>query len=178
MSNPPPVSPPPPAPIDSMAEATWLHDPKTPFWKPTWLDALKYLGWRWIFMLPLVCIVVGLVVIPFRIVWVPQLFVGGIKLILFVAGLAVTSAAYGIRTAIQSRTEPFCIHCGYDLTGLPDHHHCPECGRPFSLRLINEYRRDPVWFVERCRSQKSFLAAHPPFAAGPVRRKRKSRDGT
>jgi hypothetical protein len=61
---------------------------------------------------------------------------------------------------------------------LPDGHNCPECGRPFKLSVIEEYRRDPNWFIKRHRSSKELPMADVPFDAGKVRSKRKSRDGT
>ncbi len=35
-----------------------------------------------------------------------------------------------IRRELNSRGIPLCVHCGYDLTGLPERR-CPECGTPF-----------------------------------------------
>lgn len=106
------------------------------------------------------------------------LWMGGAKLVMFAVAVSISSAAYAIRRTVQGRRDAFCIHCGYSLRGLPDHHVCPECGRPFSLRLIDEYRRDPDWFIARCRAHRVLPGANPPFAAGPVRSKRRSRDGT
>ena len=82
-----------------------------------------------------------------------------------------------LRTAVRQRPDPFCIHCGYSLTGLPDGHRCPECGRTFSFRVIEEYRRDSHWFIQRYKMRHDLPVAEVPFAAGEVRRAR-SRDGT
>ncbi|MCK4623872.1 MAG: hypothetical protein KAV00_01065 [Phycisphaerae bacterium] len=41
-----------------------------------------------------------------------------------------------------------CIHCHYDLTGLPDHHTCPECGRPYTFTDIDAYFDDPEVYRE------------------------------
>ena len=54
----------------------------------------------------------------------------------------ISLAGYGLRRAAQARREPFCIFCGYNLTGLPDHYRCPECGRPYTWQMIEEYRAD------------------------------------
>jgi hypothetical protein len=92
----------------------------------------------------------------------------------------VLPAAYAFSLAshsIRQRKEPFCIHCGYDLSGLPDNHTCPECGEPYSWRIIDEYRRDPDWFIERYKKRNDIPAADVPFEARPSARKR-SRDGT
>ena len=41
-----------------------------------------------------------------------------------------------------------CIHCRYDLTGLPDYHTCPECGRPYTFAEIDAYFDDPERYRE------------------------------
>jgi hypothetical protein len=57
-------------------------------------------------------------------------------------GTAVTKIAIGTylflggkwiaNLAIPSN-RPYCPECGYELTGLPESHNCPECGVPFPL---------------------------------------------
>lgn len=57
-------------------------------------------------------------------------------------GAAVTKFAIGaylflggrwiVNFAIPSN-RPYCPECGYELTGLPDGHNCPECGAPNPL---------------------------------------------
>jgi tRNA(Ile2) C34 agmatinyltransferase TiaS len=47
------------------------------------------------------------------------------------------------------RRAPFCIHCGYDLQGLPDNHRCPECGEHYTLASCADYQRDPIDFQRR-----------------------------
>lgn len=37
-----------------------------------------------------------------------------------------------VNLAIPSN-RPYCPECGYELTGLPESHNCPECGVPFPL---------------------------------------------
>jgi hypothetical protein len=135
------------------------------------------LGWRWILFLPALALLVALGSMPWFYHYSSFLFLGGGKLLIFSIGLAITTAGTALRSAVKERTDPFCIHCGYDLTGLTEDHLCPECGRPFSLKLIDEYRRDPHWFVQRYKARKTPINAPDPFMAGPVRRK-KSRDGT
>ena len=82
------------------------------------------------------------------------------------------------RKAIHSLAqEPFCIHCGYDLTGLPDHHTCPECGRPYTFATINEYRRDPHWFKQPLQNESAiYRSRDAPFHAGFARKT--THDGT
>ena len=149
--------------------------PDVPFWRPTWRDAARHLGWRWVLFLPAVGVGGLLASFPWwpRGAWWPVL--GQLKLLLWAGGLAVVAAGAAVKSTIARRTDPFCIHCGYDLTGLPDGHACPECGRPFTLAAIAEYRRDPAWFAQRVRARTPTPMTS--ITAGPVRRKR-SRDGT
>lgn len=48
--------------------------------------------------------------------------------------------AGGFRSTVLPRR---CIHCRYELTGLPDYHTCPECGRQYSAPEIDAYYDDP-----------------------------------
>lgn len=168
----------PPAVIASPAGAQWLHDPDIVFWRPEWHDMVRHVGWRWVLLVPGVILLALLVVLPFRLDLIQLLFIGGGKLAVFAIGLPIVLAGHVIKQAIGARREPFCIHCGYDLTNLPDLHHCPECGRFYSLRLNAEYRRDPRWFIERCRMHKELPQTPAGFAAGPTAGRRRSRDGT
>jgi len=102
----------------------------------------------------------------------------GVKMIGIGVAVAVSLAAYVIRVAVQARTEPFCIFCGYDLTGLPDHYRCPECGRQYTWELIAEYRRDPQSFIHRWKALRKLPESYPPFAAGAVPRRHRAKDGT
>ncbi|MEP0845216.1 MAG: hypothetical protein HRF50_00185 [Phycisphaerae bacterium] len=145
------------------------------WWQPGWNDVVRHVGWRWVFLLPsLALLALG--------AWFwrwPNLgiWVAEAQLLLFTGAIALTLAGYIIRRAARSRHEPFCIFCGYNLSGLPDHYRCPECGRPYTWRLIAEYRRDPQWFVERYRALRRLPPPAPVFEAGSIRRRR-SRDGT
>jgi len=150
---------------------------KIPWWRPTWRDGLRHLGWRWIFFMPIVG-VIGFAVAAY---WFPPLLnliiPFGFKFMLFAGGIAISLVGYVLRQATKARPEPFCIHCGYNLTGLPDNYRCPECGRPYSWRVIDEYRRDPQWFVTRWKASHKLPENEPTLEAGPGPR-RKSRDGT
>jgi hypothetical protein len=46
----------------------------------------------------------------------------------------------GFRATVRPRV---CIHCRYELTGLPDFYTCPECGRPYCFVDIDAYFDDP-----------------------------------
>lgn len=149
-------------------EITW--------WRPTWRDTWRYVGWRWIFLIP----AVGVVALAVPLIRWPSVFspffILEAKLFVFAAAIAFTLAGFVIRRAVRARKEPFCIYCGYNLTGLPDNYRCPECGRPYTWHLIAEYRRDPHWFIERYKAHQKLPRAVTPFDAGPVRRRRP--DGT
>ncbi len=152
-----------------------------PFWTPTWRDVARHMGWRWLLFAPAVLLVAGLAAAFAFLPWHwwswANVLVGYGKLIVTCVGLAVASVGVAVQSAIRVRSEPFCIHCGYDLTGLADGGRCPECGRTFSLKVVEEYRRDPQWFARRYRQRDEVPAADLPFVAGAVRRRR-SRDGT
>ena len=144
------------------------------WWRPGWRDGYQFVGWRWIFLLPSVFLLV-LLIPPLNRLALPLIAVQ-LKLAVLMVAVALTLAGYVFRRAARARTEPFCIFCGYSLTGLPDRYRCPECGRPYTWRLIAEYRRDPQWFIERYRALRALPPAASPFEAGE--RRRKSRDGT
>jgi hypothetical protein len=121
-------------------------DGKLPFWKPTWGEVAMKLGWRWLFVGPAILLTVGGTWMCiwswwwswwWRWEWAVLLLMG-----------AVGGVVGVIRQAIKVREEPFCIHCGYSVEGLPDHHLCPECGRKYSLELIRVYQQDPRWFIQ------------------------------
>ena len=148
------------------------------WWRPGWRDALRYMGWRWVLLLPAAGVIVMLVVMAmepglFRLFW----YIGP-KFSIMLLSLPFLAAGYAFKRAIQARTEPFCIHCGYDLAGLPDHYQCPECGVPYTFNAIEEYRRDPAWFIQRYKAQGQFPVDQAPFEAGPRSARRRSRDGT
>jgi len=99
------------------------------------------------------------------------------KLWVLVVVVPTLVAAERVKRAIRSLADPFCIHCGYGLTGLPAEYNCPECGSAYTPALIEEYRRDPHWFIQRYRANSKIPTADIPFAAGPARTP-PSRDGT
>jgi hypothetical protein len=150
------------------------------WWTPGWDDIWRHMGWRWILFLPLVGLI-GLSVVyiesPHSTGWLWNFTLIFGKGLVWVIALPFVAAGYAISSAVAARKDPFCIHCGYDLNGLPDHHKCPECGLPYNWTTIEEYRRNPKWFVGRWRERKKHPQTHGAFDAGPVRSP-KSRDGT
>ncbi|MEW6250907.1 MAG: hypothetical protein AB1716_09690 [Planctomycetota bacterium] len=145
------------------------------WWRPGWRDTWRYVGWRWILLAPML-LLFAILLFPLR-VYNAVFFVLWLKLLLLpMLGVAAWLMAHVVRRAVRARTEPFCIFCGYNLSGLPDDYRCPECGHAYSWRVIAEYRRDPRWFIERYKAAAQLPPADTPFAAGP--RRRRARDGT
>lgn len=144
---------------------------------PGYAQMARLLGWRWVFVLPAVAVVIAAAMIPLH-PWLLNVLLASWKLVIMAVAIPVGVLAKYARNAVRSRSDPFCIHCGYGLSGLPDHHVCPECGRVYELAMVEEYRRDPHWFIERHRRRLDLPTPPVPFDAGPVRRRRKSRDGT
>jgi len=153
-----------------MSEPTTEQTPAERWYLPSWWDRLHLMRWRLIYFLPAVLVLALVVFMPWSILlwW---------KLLIIVVGLPMTAAVNTAKHAVALRKEPFCIHCGYELTGLPEGHPCPECGVPFSLLEIDDYRRDPHWFIRRRTLNRELPQAGAVIEAGPVRSKRR-RDGT
>jgi hypothetical protein len=133
-------------------------DGKIDWWKPGWGDVWKHLPWTYGWAAVVLVVLVGAFFALMFIGYVRDLFWSGLDF-WRMAGLLIAVLAAGSTVAIKKvlgkRTGPFCIHCGYALDGLPDHYNCPECGRPYSFALIEDYRRDPAWFILRWKKFKS-----------------------
>jgi hypothetical protein len=155
-------------------------DERLAWWTPGWHDVAGHVGYRWIFLIP----ALGLLLLLVAGVFLPGLrllvLVLEFKFFIVAAAIAISLAGYVVRQAVRARREPFCIHCGYNLSGLPDNYRCPECGRPYTWRLIAEYRRDPRWFIERYKAHQKLPPRQVGFSAGPSspNTRRPSRDGT
>jgi len=172
-----PSTPPPNIPPESLAspgEMEWGDD--ITWWKPGFFETARLMGWRWVLVLPMVGLIVILALAPMDPVIWQMMWVGGIKLLVIIVSLPFILAGQAFSKAVKMRGEPFCIHCGYDLVGLPDNHRCPECGRPYRFAMIDEYRRDPEAFIQRWKRRHEVPMRDQPFIAGVS--KRKSRDGT
>lgn len=164
--------------VGSPSDVSPVPGEDVPFWLPDWRDSMRYMGWRWILLL-IPAAVVGLLALSWYYgiglsvaLWYPF-----IKIIIIVCAIPVGLFFKMTKDAVSQRREAFCIHCGYELEGLPDKYNCPECGRPYTWAVIEEYRRDPHWFIRRWKTQHELPMGFAPFPAGPGKRAR-SRDGT
>jgi hypothetical protein len=148
------------------------------WWRPGWRDAIRHLTWEWVLVLPAAGVIIFTIGLFLRPQMFPWLWWIGLKWALMALSLPVILLGDLMRRAAAARKEPFCIHCGYELTGLPEQGRCPECGSGYTRELIEEYRRDPAWFIQRYKARRLQPPRDMPFEAGPARAKRKSRDGT
>lgn len=152
-------------------------DGALPGWRPSWAEVVRAVGWRAWLIVPAVALIVvmavGLLLIPY-----PELLMLGVKILVVEIGILIALIIYLYRRAIALRSEPFCIYCGYSLTGLPDHHSCPECGRPYTWEEIARYRSDPEWLRERHRARRKLPPRDLPRDVPPGAPHRPSSDGT
>jgi hypothetical protein len=147
---PPPIHEPqiPPVPLRLMTPGDLPADAdgKLPFWKPTWGEVARGLGWSWLFIGPAILLMLGgtwMCITSWWWAWWWRWEWGALLLAGVIGGVVGV-----IRQGIKGRKEPFCIHCGYSLEGLADEHVCPECGRRYSFELIRKYQDDPRWFIQ------------------------------
>jgi len=156
--------------VTDAPDETPSSDAAQRWYLPTWGERLRLMRWRVIYFLP----AVPLLALTF---FAPFLLLVWWKLFVFAVALPMSAAVRAAKNAIQLRKEPFCIHCGYDLTSLPERHRCPECGVPFSFAEIDDYRRDPHWFIKRRQMNHALPVSGAMIDAGP-KHSAKSRDGT
>lgn len=168
----------PPPVFATPADVAPAGDEEIRWWRPGWGDVWRQVGWRWVLLTPALAMIA--VWLFFRRSPLPPFFVLLVqgKIAIFVGAIALSLAAYTTRRMVRARSEPFCIFCGYNLTNLPDNYRCPECGRPYTWRLIAEYRKDPNWFIERWQARQRETGSQAPIDAGAVKRKRRAKDGT
>lgn len=151
--------------------------PPVRWWRPGWRDVASAVGWPRLVLI-IAAAAIGTILAAFLLVAGLTFTVLLLKPVLLLAGGGIAFTGYLVRLSIQARREPFCVFCGYCLVGLPDHYRCPECGRPYSWQQIDEYRRDPQWFIARWKARQELPPADPPVDTGPARPRRRSRDGT
>src|SRR5262245_48842847 len=160
-------------------------DDEIRWWRPGWHDVVEYVGWRWLLIIPAIGLIALILVswltgwvVPFVLRRNPAFVAAEAKLGIIAGGIALSCIAYVTRRAVRARSEPFCIYCGYNLSNLPDDYRCPECGRPYTWKLIAEYRRDPHWFIERWKMHGAHRQESATLDAGVVPRRNRARDGT
>ena len=121
---------------------------------PDWGETIKLLGWRVVLFIPALGLVLLVLAMPLRPWAVLQWLLNWWRVWVFAVVVPTLIAIDRVKNAIRSRPDPFCIHCGYGLTGLPPEHTCPECGARYTPALIEEYKRDPHWFIQRYRANR------------------------
>jgi hypothetical protein len=137
---------------DPPIEAEWNAD--TPWWRPGLSETIQLIGWWWLLVIPVSGVLLFVVLAPTDPQIRAMMWIGWIKLIVAVIALPFVLSTYVFAKAMKFRHEPFCIHCGHTLMGLPDNHRCPECGRRYRFAIIEAYRSDPESFVYRWKAQQ------------------------
>lgn len=122
---------------------------EVPFWRPSLATLASGLGWWWG-----AAAAVGAFLVLGWVVLLPVLGVAGViglKVVLVGVALVAGARSRAVRKVMAARHHAFCIHCGYSLEGVEDQGVCPECGMPFDMAVVEDYRRDPDWFIQRYR---------------------------
>ncbi len=125
-----------------------------PYWRPGVLGLLKVVGWRWVILGPALIVAIGLPIEAALNLRLLPMVAGFLKIWIFAVGVGVSIVLWAARNAVKARKDEFCIHCGYTLDGLGESGACPECGRPFHLSIVHEYRKDPHFFATRRKALK------------------------
>lgn len=140
------------------------------WWTPDWLDVSRTIGWWWLILGPILIILIGGPLVSLAMgKWglIAGGMIWGLKTALFLGAAALTIVITATRRATAARKDPFCIHCGFSLVGHEDIElQCPECGRPCSRAMCDEYRKDPRFFRERYRAARRTRSDDAPFLAG------------
>ena len=126
--------------------------PRLVWWRPPLGQVVRQVRWTWVLVLPLVF---GLALLALGLVWGGADAVGfwvGLKVLLLTILAPVAMWEHLRHKVIRARADPFCIHCGWTLRGLPDEGNCPECGRTYSMKVVQMFRQDPQWVIAYWRS--------------------------
>jgi hypothetical protein len=142
--------------------------PKVSFWRPTIPEVLRQAGWVWAALILPILLTMTMVALG---------FVGGRKyVLLWWVGLRLMLISLALpfllwdhlKTKVYlARRDPFCVHCGYTILGLPEEGTCPECGRTYRMSVIKMFRHDPQWVISYWRfdghppSVERFSKSHP-----------------
>lgn len=148
------LSPPPVSQLLSPADLPADADGKLPFWRPDFLHVARSLGWQW---LRICGLMIGIFFILLGTLASGGFWsrVGSLWMWISIAIAVTTAIADTLWQAAQKRKDPYCIHCGYSLEGLPQEHVCPECGRQYNFELIKLYQQDPKSFVQRWKAERA-----------------------
>ena len=126
--------------------------PPLVWWRPPFGQVVRQMRWGWVLLVPLAF---GLALLIAGLVWGGADAAGfwvGLKLLLLTILAPVATWEHLRHKAIRGRADLFCIHCGWTLRGLPDEGNCPECGRTYSMRVVQMFRQDPQWVIAYWRS--------------------------
>jgi hypothetical protein len=154
-------------PLDALApDFITFFEKDLPFYRPSAMDIARTIGWRWVLLVPIILVLAAFPVMFFLPPAVMMQFLQvELKLVLLALGGGITIVLWAVRNAINTRTDLFCIHCGYNLDGLTDEGTCPECGRNFKHKIIREFKKDPHFFIARWKAVQTAPKATP-FSAG------------
>jgi len=125
------------------------HDSRKPvFYRPPLPEVIRHMEWGWIVvpMLAAACLamtVTGLLLGRYHI----EMTILGGQLLFLVLAVPLFFWENLRDRLIRLRTDPFCIHCGWTLAGLPEEGRCPECGEPYRLNVVEMFRQDPQWVI-------------------------------
>ncbi|MBY0263376.1 MAG: hypothetical protein K2Q20_13595 [Phycisphaerales bacterium] len=123
--------------------------PEVRFWRPGLVDVAAAMGWWWTLLAPSLMVIASPLLLFAYSGWgAIMVSIYTIKLWILALGIAITLYIRAVRRAVQVRTDPFCIHCGYSLSDAATTR-CPECGAAFTPGISDEYRKDPAFFRSR-----------------------------
>lgn len=141
---------------------------KLTWYRPTFGEIVRQMEWWW-GALPVAAMAAGGMVVAGLLLGpdhIEMAWVGGRMLLVLVVVPFIFWEHVRDRV-IKARADPFCIHCGWTLTGLPEEGRCPECGEPYRMKIVDMFRRDPQWviaywrFNSRPPSVELFNSRHP-----------------
>ena len=162
------LDPDPPMTLRQWLASASRHRPKIVFWRPTIRQVLGRAGWVWVATVLPVVLTGTMIVLgflggrPYALLWWV-----GLRLLLISLALPFLLWDHLTTKVYQTRQDPFCLHCGYTVLGLPEEGTCPECGKPYRMSVIHMFRHDPQWviaswrFEGRAPSAEKFLKNHP-----------------